>query len=226
MTAPIRRSFKYCRTVGLLYPLSPATASGRTRGRPRPARLTDPRSISSGSIGCSCRSPPVSTTTIGLPRRSHRRWIFVLYPPRLRPSASAAGSPLGSGGVLVGSNHGAIDEVETPVEPPLRVRLPLESSQDPVPDPCLLPAVEAGRDRLPRAIALRQGAPGTARIQDPEDAVNDGAMVPGGTTSVGLLRWKQREKSFPLHVSQFVRCHTAKRRTSRGLRTRPSWSPS
>jgi len=69
---------------------------------------------------CSLRSPPVSTTVMGLPPPSARRCSLVENPPWLRPSASALSWPpmtpgwrraAGAGGVLMGANHGRIDEV-------------------------------------------------------------------------------------------------------------------
>src|SRR5215217_2646201 len=190
------------------------------RGRPRPRRLTAPRSISSGNTGCSCRSPPVSTTTIGLPPRSHRRWTFVPYPPRLRPRASVAGSPLsprpraGAPGPRCCRRSGASS-------PAVGVRPPLQRGKDAIPHPRPLPAVEAAGDRLPRVVALRQGPPRAARAQDPEDAVEDGAVVVGGTAGAGLLRREQGTQPFPLCVGQLARFHATKGRASEGLRTGP-----
>jgi len=94
--------------------------------------------------------------------------------------------------MLVCPDDGAVHEMERPVEPALGIGSPLQSSQDAIPHPSLLPSVEPARHGLPRAIALGQGAPRTTGTQDPEDAVEDGAVVFGGTTRVGLLRWKQR----------------------------------
>src|SRR5688572_2995338 len=53
MTAPTRRFCRWRRAFSLLHLLSPTTASGRKRGRPRPARLTAPLSINADRIGCS-----------------------------------------------------------------------------------------------------------------------------------------------------------------------------
>ena len=89
---PFRR--RYERIALLLYPLSPTSRWGRCLGRPRPARLTAPPSISSSKATVSCRWPGVNRITIGLPFPSARMWTLVLNPPRLRPSASVSGSPL------------------------------------------------------------------------------------------------------------------------------------
>lgn len=89
ITAPIPRLHTYRRIFLLLYPLSPTTRSGRMRGFPCPTRLTAPVSISVLKTVCSCRCPAVISSAMGLPPPSARRWILVLKPPLLRPSASS-----------------------------------------------------------------------------------------------------------------------------------------
>ncbi len=89
----IPRLRQYCRMRRLLYPLSPTTRSGRCLGRPGPARLTAPPSISDSKTRDSCRCPGVSNTDISRPFPSARRWTLVPNPPWLRPSASASWSP-------------------------------------------------------------------------------------------------------------------------------------
>src|SRR3990172_4056731 len=78
----------------LLYALSPATRFGRIFGRPRPARLTAPPSMSDSKTVASLRCPGVSTIIMSLPPPSARRCTLVLNPPWLRPKASVFGSPL------------------------------------------------------------------------------------------------------------------------------------
>jgi hypothetical protein len=124
--------------------------------------------------------------------------------------------------MLVRPDDGAVHEVERPVQPPFAIGPSLEGGQDPLPDAGLLPAVEPTRHGLPRAVALGEGSPGAARAQDPQDAVEDGPMVLGGTTGMGLLRWEQLAQPLPLHIGQVARFHDGKRRTSSGLRSRPS----
>src|SRR5215216_1727469 len=89
---PLRR--RYNRIEREAYDLSAATRRGLLLGRPRPCLLTCPPSINCSNTGASWRSPEVSTNVIGLPLPSHRTWILVENPPRLRPSASDCGSPL------------------------------------------------------------------------------------------------------------------------------------
>src|SRR5688500_5778552 len=56
--------------------------------------------------------------------------------------------PFCPGRVLVLPHDRAVDEVQRPVEPPLRGGPALEFGQDPVPDPRPLPAVEAAGNGL------------------------------------------------------------------------------
>ena len=50
-------------------------------------RTSGPRSIRVSKCGLSAASPPVRSNAIGRPLKSVFRWIFVLKPPRERPSA-------------------------------------------------------------------------------------------------------------------------------------------
>jgi len=89
---PLRR--KYNLIVRDAYERSAATRLGLLLGRPRPCLLTAPPSINCSNTGASWRSPGVSMNVKGLPLPSHRMWILVENPPRLRPNASFCGSPL------------------------------------------------------------------------------------------------------------------------------------
>jgi hypothetical protein len=124
----------------------------------------------------------------------------------------------------MGADRCAVDEVQRPVVPAFTVGLPLECRQHPTPDTGPLPAVEAGRDGLPGPIALGQGATGAAGAQDPEDAIEDGAVVPGRTTGAGFLQWEQGTKPLPLPVAQIVQFQAAKGKVRTSLRIRPSLS--
>ena len=46
--------------------------------------------------------------------------------------------------MLVGADDGAVDEMERPVQPSLRIGLSLHLGQNPIPDPGSLPPIEAG----------------------------------------------------------------------------------
>lgn len=92
----------------------------------------------------------------------------------------------------------AIDNVESPVKLPRSITLLLDSGKKSLPDARLAPAVEAASDRPPGAVALRQVTPGGAGAEEPQDAVEDAAMVDRSTSGMRFLGWKQRLKPLPL----------------------------
>jgi hypothetical protein len=140
-------------------------------------------------------------------------------PPRLRPKASACGSPFGFCRMLMGADDGAIDDVQTPVEPTLGIDLSLQRSEDAIPHPGLLLPGEARRDRLPRAVTLGQGAPGAAGAQEPENAVGDAAMVVVRTTGAPQA-WLRRVAT---SVARAVSAARRKRRCVQASTRLPSW---
>ena len=85
ITDSMFRSRHHCRIHWASYALSPATASGRLRGRPVGC-MTRIWSISGSKKAASCRCPPVMTAASGSPRPSQARWIFEEKPPRPYPS--------------------------------------------------------------------------------------------------------------------------------------------
>jgi len=86
----------------------------------------------------------------------------------------------------------AIHIVDLPVEVSARVGLLLDRRKEARPDPRLAPAIKAARDGSPWAIALRQVAPRGASAEEPEDTIEDAAVVGGWAACFGLLRGKQR----------------------------------
>src|SRR5207245_9108730 len=82
--------------------------------------------------------------------------------------------------------------VHIPVEGSPRVGLLLDRRKEARPDPRLAPAIKAARDGSPWAIALRQVAPRGASAEEPEDTIEDAAVVGGWAACFGLLRGKQR----------------------------------
>jgi hypothetical protein len=186
------------------------------RGRPRPRCSTAPRSSSIGSTGCSCRSPPVITCIFGLPPRSQRRWTSCCSHLGSGRGLQLPDPSFGSCRVLMHSDDRAVDEVQAPVQPSLRIGSSLQRRQDAVPNAHLLPAIEAARDGLPGAVTLQEAAPRASDAQDSDDAIEDGAVIVGGTTRTGLLRWKQRAQLLPLRVGEIALAHTTKRGTSLG----------
>src|SRR5258707_4362567 len=160
------------------------------------------------------------------PWLSQTRWILVPKPPRERPSAWSGGSwscasfrPPSlreapdffsrSCGSPTGADDGAVDAPQVVVNQALVIQFVQEPGDDTDPRAVPAPAVEAVVNGFPRPIAIREVAPGSAGVQDPKNAVDDGAIVGGRTTGlarVGPLR-KQRLDSVPLLVREFVAAH-------------------
>jgi len=102
----------------------------------------------------------------------------------------------------------AIHLVDIPVEVSTRVGLLWDSRKESRPDPRLAPAIQAARDGGPWAIRLRQIAPGGAGAEEPQETVEDAAVVSGGAACSWLWRGKQGLESFPWSMSQFMSMHS------------------
>ena len=126
----------------------------------------------------------------------------MLNPPWLRPSASVSGSPLCPGRVLVRPDHGAVDEVERPIDLPAGIGLLLDGGEQLVPDPSPGPAPEASVRGLPGPVSLGEIAPGCPGSELPQDGIEHAAIVLPG--SAGLVRGQERLEPVPLGVGQFV----------------------
>lgn len=125
----------------------------------------------------------------------------------LAPPDSA--SPARANGVLMSPNNGGLHFVEAPVDLPTGIGLCLQSRQDTLPETRLAPAVEPTRDRADRAVAFGQITPGRTRAQNPQNAVQDGAVMVVGPPGRWPLGRKKRPKVLPLPGRQLVACHTA-----------------
>jgi hypothetical protein len=111
--------------------------------------------------------------------------------------------------VLMSAHDRPIDEVNFPVQRALLVAHSLQLRQHLVPDAGLAPALEAAVNRRPAAIPFRQIAPRRTRAQDPENAVDDRAMVAVRPSGPRLLRRKQWFQPLPLFVRQVMSVHGA-----------------
>ena len=98
---------------------------------------------------------------------------------------------VGPSRVLVRADDGAIDILDIPVELPRSVTLLLDRGKEAGPDACLAPAIEAAGNGRPGAIPLGQVAPWGPGTDDPQEAVQDAAVVSGWTACVRFLRRKQ-----------------------------------
>ena len=90
--------------------------------------------------------------------------------------------------MLVRSDRRPIDMVQAPIECALDLCLVLQGGEYSVPHPRFDPAIEARGDSLPGTILSGKVTPGSTCAQDPQDAIDDQAMVFGRATGLGFLR--------------------------------------
>jgi hypothetical protein len=135
--------------------LSAIRRSGRLRGRPAPTRGTLIASSTASSCMLSWRCPAVTTIESGRPLPSQARWILLVSPPRLRPSASSCGCTIpflrqpGSVRDVRLLRAGALERLCCPRSPPTRPRLPrpTSSAHEPASGPRYRHAASARSDR-------------------------------------------------------------------------------
>ena len=118
----------------------------------------------------------------------------------------------------MGADNGAVNEMQAPVDPALAVSASLERLQDALPDPGLAPAVEPARHGADRAITLGQVLPGRPGAVDPENAIDDRAVIVVRPPRARLLRGQQRFQPLPLYISQIVTSHTGYMGTPSSIR--------
>ena len=111
--------------------------------------------------------------------------------------------------MLVRAHAGAIHVMRLPIEVARRIRLRLEGGEDAIPAPDLAPTIAAGRDGRPRAIALGQIAPGRTRAMDPQDAVQDAAMIVVRAAGPRPLRGEQGRQTLLLPIRQLITLHVS-----------------
>src|SRR5262249_13136070 len=120
-------------------------------------------------------------------------------------SASSQGfiaSPLaGACRMLMGTDDGAVNKMEAPVQLASGIGLLLEACQDVLPDTRCLPAVEPAGNSLPRPISFGQIGPGRSSRQEPEEGIEDEAMIFVRAPNVRFLRRKEGRQPLPLRIS-------------------------
>ncbi len=79
--------------------------------------------------------------------------------------------------MLMSTNNRAIHKINFAVNLRQRIALLLQGLQDPILDTRLAPAIKATEHGAYFAIALRQVAPGGARADDPEHAVDHSESI-------------------------------------------------
>ena len=100
--------------------------------------------------------------------------------------------------------HGRpVEEVERPID----LALLLERCQAALPDAGPLPAIAAAGDRLPRAKAFGQIAPGRSRFRNPQDTIKDRSMILVGPARSWAFRREHGRHLRPLLICQFMSSH-------------------
>lgn len=90
------------------------------------------------------------------------------------------------------------------------------------PEALLLLTIEPRAHRFPIAIAFGEVAPRTSGTFDPQDAVQNRAVIEGGPSGALALRWEQWSQLAPLLVRQFIASyHTSFLPVDDTLRTEP-----
>lgn len=94
--------------------------------------------------------------------------------------------------------------MDVPVDRTTLILLLLDLGEEMGPHALVLPAGEAGTHGLPVAIPFRKVTPGAPGSLNPEDAVEDRAVIESGTTSPRTLWGEQWGQLAPLLIGQFI----------------------
>src|SRR6476660_2753690 len=160
MTGLVPCSSRSARSSLLSYALSPSRhLAGSTR------------QIRRSASGPSCASPPVNRMAIRRPLASASAWIFVLRPPRERPTACFF-SPFSAGRGAVGFHVGGVDHLHV-----CGSSVPGELPEQIFPDAAPRPPNKAVVDRRRRTVFGRAIAPAAAASQHMHDSADDAPIV-------------------------------------------------
>jgi hypothetical protein len=110
----------------------------------------------------------------------------------------------GTSCILVRAYNRAIHDVDVSFDFFPMISVLLHFLEDPFPQSPLPPPVEASIDRLSRPVSFGQISPGRSRLQDPQAAINDAAMIRTRSSRLWFLWRKQRFDLLPLLIRQFV----------------------
>src|SRR5262249_47279457 len=102
-----------------------------------------------------------------------------------------------AGGVWVGADDGGVEDE------PLEI-LVLKLPEELAPDALERPSAEAFPDGVPVAEAFGQVAPGGAGLGDPQDGIDEQAVVPGGDPRLSCSTGQQVSDALPLLVADGV----------------------
>lgn len=107
----------------------------------------------------------------------------------------------------MGADDGAVNERQGPIDPSLAVGPSLQRLQKTLPESGLAPAIKPARDRADRTIAARQVIPRCAGAGDPENAIDDPAVIVVRPARAWLFRGQERLQPLPLYIGQSVTFH-------------------
>jgi hypothetical protein len=102
--------------------------------------------------------------------------------------------------MLVGSNHGTI------YDHPFQIRV-LEYLEHSFPDPLGGPSIEPLPDRAPRSEPLGEVTPGCPGLGDPENRIDEKAIVLGGHAGIARLAGEEILDAFPTIIWDFMAMH-------------------
>ena len=143
--------------------------------------------------------PGVSSRRKGRPSASQSRWIFVVNPPRERPSAWFFAAPFfARRGLLMGFDEAGVEHDV------VVARVLDERGKHLLPHALVGPAAKASMHRLVFAVTRRQIAPTRATAQDPQPAVDKQTVVGRVAARIACLAGQKMGDAFPLVLTQFV----------------------
>src|SRR5215475_13374303 len=163
----------------------PSTRPSASKARSAISRLAVICGSSASAPAKSCACPGVSRKRSGLPSASTSAWIFVLNPPRLRPSAWSSAFFERAGAVLMSSHDGTVDHRV------LVIAIGGQVLKDVLPDAGFGPAAKPPVRILPVAEALRQVAPWYSRTVPVQHRLDKATIILGGRADVARLTGKQ-----------------------------------
>ena len=104
----------------------------------------------------------------------------------------------------MGPHDRAVDHMDVPVDRTTLILLLLDLGEEMGLHAPVLPAGEAGTHGLPVAVPFRKITPGASGSLDPEDAVQNRAVIQRGPTSPRTLWGEQWGQLAPLLIGQFI----------------------
>ena len=146
------------------------------------------------AIGQSCASPPVNRMAMRRPLASASAWIFVLRPPRERPTACFC-SPFSARCRAVRFDVRGVDHLRVCGSP-----IPGKLPEQVFPDATPRPAHEAVIDRRRRTISFRTIAPAAATLEHVHDPADHAPVI--CSLDAAHIRRQMRLNPCPLFVAQ------------------------